>query len=64
MKTKYRTKIKINGVDIEASVNMKTDEITFSDNGTTYHFTREEKAAIQKKIKKILNQAAEEKFKR
>lgn len=64
MKTKYRTKVKINSVDITVDVNIKTDEIIFSDNGTTYHFTKEERVDIQKQIRKLLTKVVNEKFKR
>lgn len=64
MKTKYRTRIKINGVGIEVSMDLKNNEIKFKDRGSSYHFTVEEQVEIQKKIRRILQKAAEEKFKR
>ena len=64
MKTKYKTKIKVNGIDIDSLIDFKTGEIKFSDTKSSYHFTIEEKRDIQKKIRKVLKIAAENKFKR
>jgi len=51
-------------VDIDSTINLKTGEIKFSDTKSFYHFTIEEKRDIQKKIRKMLKIAAENKFKR
>lgn len=64
MKTKYRARFKLNGVDVEANFNLKNNEIQLKGKSTSYHFTTEEQVAIQGKIRRILQKTAEEKFKR